>query len=89
MNNKIDSSFCNKCSQNMCMMCGNQWNGVPSGYMDRNLDDFILEEYIDESFKDEVGGVHDCGTGWNPQGVFCGECSRETCKGCVNEFTGE
>jgi hypothetical protein len=34
---------------------------------------------------DEVGGFHDDGIGWNPQGVFCGECVRTSCKGCVNE----
>lgn len=40
---------------------------------------------VDTSTKDEVGGIHDSGEGWNPQGVWCGECSSETCKGCVNE----
>lgn len=31
---------------------------------------------------DEVGGVHDEGLGWNPNGVFCGECSNISCKDC-------
>ena len=35
---------------------------------------------------DEVGGCHGGGVGWNPQGIFCGECSSSTCKGCVNEY---
>lgn len=41
-------------------------------------------QYKDESFKDEVGGVHDCGVGYNPHGVFCGECSSTSCKDCGN-----
>jgi len=44
-------------------------------------------ENINESYRDEVGGVHDCGVAWNPNGVFCGECASESCKGCYNEFT--
>jgi hypothetical protein len=48
-----------------------------------------LDDYKDESFKDEVGGIHEGGCGWNPQGVWCGECSSITCKGCVNEFKKE
>ncbi|SDF77903.1 hypothetical protein [Sporomusa acidovorans] len=35
---------------------------------------------------DEVGGAHEGGCGWNPQGVFCGECSSSTCKGCINQY---
>lgn len=34
---------------------------------------------------DEVGGYHDSGIGWNPNGVWCGECARGSCKGCPNE----
>lgn len=36
-------------------------------------------------YKDEVGGCHEDAIGWNPQGVWCGECTRESCKGCINE----
>ncbi len=36
--------------------------------------------------KDEVGGVHEDGMGWNPQGVWCGECGNLSCKGCPHEF---
>ena len=40
----------------------------------------------DESeYTDEVGGHHDSGVGWNSNGVWCGECSRATCDGCVNQ----
>lgn len=37
------------------------------------------------SITDEVGGVHEEGLGWNPQGHFCGECSKMSCKGCFWE----
>ena len=50
-------------------------------------DDEELEaEY---SFKDELGGVHDEGLGWNPNGVFCGECSNMTCNGCPSRHSTE
>lgn len=49
-------------------------------------ENFIQEEYKDESYRDEVGGVHDCGVAWNPNGVWCGECSKASCKGCIHEF---
>lgn len=46
----------------------------------------VDKEITDEGvFIDEVGGCHEGGCGWNPNGVFCGECSNSTCKGCVNE----
>lgn len=38
-----------------------------------------------EAFIDEVGGFHDCRTGRNPRGVFCGECGNITCKDCKHE----
>lgn len=46
----------------------------------------IDTEVKDTSYKDEVGGVHDEGCGWNPQGAFCGECGSTTCKNCINQF---
>jgi hypothetical protein len=51
------------------------------------IDKLDLKEDNDlpEMFKDEVGGEHDGIVGWNPQGVYCGECNCLTCKGCVNE----
>ena len=38
-----------------------------------------------EMYYDQVGGFHDSGTGYNPNGVWCGECSRLSCRTCVNE----
>ena len=37
---------------------------------------------------DELGGVHDQGLGWNPYGVYCGECSFNTCVKCPNNTVG-
>ena len=37
-----------------------------------------------EFHYDDVGGYHDSGTGYNPNDVYCGECSRLSCKGCSN-----
>jgi hypothetical protein len=37
----------------------------------------------EEGCVDELGGFHYHGMGVNPYGVYCGECGRLTCKGCV------
>ena len=43
-----------------------------------------------EFHYDDVGGYHDSGTGYNPNDVYCGECSRLSCKGCISaNSTGE
>lgn len=39
-----------------------------------------------ECYIDEVNGYHDSGIGWNPLGVWCGECLKSSCKGCINEY---
>jgi len=36
-----------------------------------------------------LGGIHGEGIGYNPQGVFCGECTRETCEGCKHRDAGK
>lgn len=38
-----------------------------------------------EMYYDEVGGFHDSGTGYSPNGIYCGECSKLTCKDCIHE----
>jgi hypothetical protein len=50
---------------------------------------FEPDEYELEEYKDEIGGVHSEGLGWNPQGVFCGECSNMSCVGCPHENAEE
>ena len=39
-----------------------------------------------EWITDNAGGTHSEGLGWNPQGVFCGECGTMNCNGCPNQF---
>lgn len=29
-----------------------------------------------------VNGIHEAGKGWNPNGVYCGECSKASCRQC-------
>ena len=43
----------------------------------------------DTDFVDEVGGAHSPGNCYNPEGSFCGECGRESCKGCKYEEVDE
>ena len=33
-------------------------------------------------YIDEMGGIHDSGCGWAPDGSNCGECSNISCKVC-------
>ena len=33
-------------------------------------------------YYDDVGGFHDSATGWNPKGMYCGECTMESCREC-------
>lgn len=42
-----------------------------------------------ESYYDEVGGFHSCAIGWNPNSVWCGECTKASCKDCDNRDTTE
>lgn len=36
------------------------------------------------AYYDDIGGFHDAGMGWNPNGNWCGECSKSTCRECPN-----
>lgn len=57
-------------------------NYTPPLFADKNI-------AVDKSFMDAIGGVHDEGLGWNPNGVFCGECSNSTCEKCPCRFETE
>lgn len=46
---------------------------------------FVYFYHHPEAYYDNVGGYHDSGTGYNPNDVYCGECSRLSCKGCKSE----
>lgn len=37
-------------------------------------------------FKKLKDGYIDEGIGWNPLGIWCGECTKSTCKGCQYEY---
>ena len=39
----------------------------------------------EEAYFDEVGGYHDCAEGWNPHGVWCGECTNKSCANCPSK----
>lgn len=41
------------------------------------------------AYYDEVGGYHDCAEGWNPNGVWCGECTNRSCKDCPSRYSKE
>lgn len=43
-----------------------------------------VKKALNEGFYDEVGGYHDCGIGWSPEGTWCGECTSASCKYCPN-----
>ena len=41
------------------------------------------------AYYDDIGGFHDSGMGWNPNGNWCGECSKLNCKNCPNKTSEE
>lgn len=42
-----------------------------------------VEEAQKHTFKDPVGGWHEGGCGWDPDGEPCGECSNSNCGECI------
>ena len=40
-------------------------------------------------YYDEVGGYHDEAIGWNPNGVWCGECTQKSCINCPSRYIKE
>ena len=44
----------------------------------------INNDDISEGFYDDIGGYHEAGMGWNPNGNWCGECSTVNCRECPN-----
>ena len=45
----------------------------------------IIFYNLEGAYYDEVGGLHDNGIGWNPNGVWCGECTRLSCADCPSK----
>ena len=35
-----------------------------------------------ENYIDEIGGYHSPGDCYNPNGLYCGECSKRSCINC-------
>ena len=63
------------------------------GYLGLDVDEEIRQQLIDEEaneviihnedcWTDAIGGHHDSGMGWAPDGHWCGECCKSSCKGC-------
>lgn len=42
--------------------------------------------FNDENYIDEVGGYHSPCDCYNPEGYFCGECNKMSCKNCSMRF---
>lgn len=74
---------------------GNTWDdeiwGVCNGVGENNLGKTLmcirdeLSRFLDYPFEtliDEVGGEHDGGCGWHPDGTPCGECGSMSCGDC-------
>lgn len=63
------------------------------GYLGLDVDEEVRQRLIDEEanevtihnedcYIDEVGGHHDSGIGWAPNGHWCGECTKSSCSKC-------
>lgn len=53
--------------------------------MDTNLENLMDKYNDDDGYFDEVGGYHSEAIGWNPYGIWHGECTRASCNGCPYE----
>ena len=78
---------------------GNDWGdriwGVCNGVGENNLGKILMRirnevaTWIADSnkcpvtLKDEVGGEHEGGCGWRPDGTPCGECNKASCGACT------
>lgn len=65
---------------------GGYW--VIDSDFENDVTDFYRTHYPELFSKDEakwadsVGGAHEDGCGWAPNGDFCGECSNASCENC-------
>lgn len=48
-----------------------------------------MNEQKETGYYDEVGGFHDEAMGWNPNGVWCGECTKISCVDCPSRYAKE
>lgn len=42
-----------------------------------------MQKNENNGFYDSVGGYHEGGCGYGPDGIFCGECGESTCGNCT------
>lgn len=56
-----------------------RWLGVDAFLANLEQHEDLCE---DKGCLDEIGGYHEAGCGWQPNGAFCGECSKMSCVGC-------
>lgn len=42
----------------------------------------LIYEWDDCGYMDDIGGHHDSGCGWAPDGSYCGACSHQSCRDC-------
>ena len=75
--------------ENEIAQLSSEWNTVKMNTnftLDSKIKDVVFYlENTEKAFRDEIGGIHDEGLGWNPNGVFCGECNCLTCVGCLSK----
>lgn len=92
----MEKSLSNLFNADMCPHCAEVLhNGeCPNCYYEKRRNPRETQEAVAQTYRQGLLAkatlegskeAHDGGVGWNPQGVFCGECSRATCRGCVNE----
>ena len=85
----------------VCPCCKKDWKSLSHKFVEIGVSQFLNtkcdcgffttydEELQQVSYGnyDSIGGVHDQGLGWNPNGVYCGECSFSTCVDCPQRKT--
>lgn len=48
----------------------------------RNINNFKLERNK-SGYTDNLGGYHDSGVGWMPNGTYCRICKHSSCEDCT------
>ena len=77
-----------------CPICGGHMECIHQSTDTWECDtcDYTVGKDIDYDgyyYTDPIGGVHSDGLGWNPNGVFCGECTYSTCENCKHKEAKE
>lgn len=61
---------------------GNTWDNHLGKILMRIREELVRSRNDLSSIVDEVGGEHEGGCGWHPDGTPCGECSNMSCGAC-------